>query len=93
MIMKIKKTPLQARGRAYIMGNIKFREGNQLWGGHKPYEMEFRFAVIVSAEFAWNTPKTDRYAVKTGVFKADLQNLLQYRADFNKIERISAKTA
>lgn len=48
--MKIKKTPLQARGRAYIMGNIKFREGNQLWGGHKPYEMEFRFAVIVSVK-------------------------------------------
>ena len=48
--MKIKKTPLQARGRAYIMGNIKFREENQLWGGQKPYEMEFRFAVIVSVK-------------------------------------------
>jgi len=46
--------------------------------------VNFGFAVIVSTKFAWNTPKTDRYAVKTGVFKADLQNFLQYRADFNK---------
>jgi len=51
--------------------------------------VNFGFAVIVSAEFAWNTPKTDRYAVKTGVFKADSQNLLQHRADFNKNSLIS----
>ncbi|MGI5963903.1 MAG: hypothetical protein ACOX7N_09375 [Lawsonibacter sp.] len=66
------------RAGGSIAGKDKIGSGTKKRREHNRDKVNFGFAVIVTAEFAWNTPKTDRCAVKTGVLKANLQNLLQY---------------